>query len=196
MAANQWTLLTSWGFAFAVSIAISCSRTLRHAHPHNLVALGLFTLAYAYLIAATTAFYSASAVVIALGVTTATVAGAVAYIRVKGVDVARSSGFLAIASWSFLVALIVGSVTRSSALSIVLAAIGSVLFTMYLLHDLQLIMGGSSFVSGAATARGGGLAFSPDDAVFAALTLYMDVVTIFIQVLQLVQAAQDGGGRG
>jgi FtsH-binding integral membrane protein len=127
------------------------------------------------------------------GVTAATVAGATAFVRVKGVDLARTSGFLAIASWSFLAALVVGAFTHSSALSIALAAVGAVLFTAYLLHDLQLVMGGSSFVTASSSARGGGMALDPDDAVMASLIVYMDVVSIFIQVLQLVQAAQDRG---
>ena len=93
---------------------------------------------------------------------------------------------LYIVSWAFLVALVVSMFVSSSALALVLSAVGAVLFSFYLVFDLQAVMGGGS---GGATA----VTLSPDEYVFAALNIYLDAVNVFINVLQLVQAAGANG---
>ena len=96
------------------------------------------------------------------------------------------AGMLYIVSWAFLVALVVSMFVSSSALALVLSAVGAVLFSFYLVFDLQAVMGGGS---GGATA----VTLSPDEYVFAALNIYLDAVNVFINVLQLVQAAGANG---
>ena len=88
-------------------------------------------------------------------------------VTVKGVDYARHTGLLAVASWAFLVAVAASLFIRSSALMLALAAGGAALFAAYLLHDLALIMGGTSFLSAGAAARTAGAAvLDPDDAIW------------------------------
>lgn len=51
---------------------------------------------------------------------------------------------------------------------------GAVLFSIYLIFDLQLIMGN------------GELAIEPDEYVLATLNIYLDVINLFLYILQLV----------
>jgi len=54
------------------------------------------------------------------------------------------------------------------------AAFGILLFTVYLVYDTQLIMGNHS------------CAFGPDDYVFAAMNLYLDIISLFAYILQFL----------
>ena len=95
-----------------------------------------------------------------------------------------------------------------SAQSVVTAAavtaavsVGAVLFSLYLLFDLQMIRSGAALGSGGGGTGGGGtllvtarrrdVELSPDEYVYGALILYLDIVYVFVNVLQLVQAASD-----
>lgn len=190
VATSPGLVAASWIAAVAITIALACAPSLRTRHPHNMFALAAFTAAYGFLVAATTSFYSAAAVGVALVTTAATVLGAALLVTVRGVDVARGRGTLYIASWAFMCAVLVSAFVRSSALSLALAGAGAALFAVYLLHDLALVMGGSSWLSPTAAARTRVVA-DPDDAVMAAITIYMDIASLFLQIVQLVQAAQD-----
>lgn len=52
----------------------------------------------------------------------------------------------------------------------------------YLIIDTQMIMGGTHRQQ-----------ISSEEYIFAALTLYLDIVNIFLYLLQLLSAAQSGG---
>ena len=61
---------------------------------------------------------------------------------------------------------------------VVYAAVGALLFSFLLVYDTQLIVGGDSKYQ-----------FQTDEYIFAAVSLYLDIINIFIFILQLV------GGR-
>jgi protein lifeguard len=60
-----------------------------------------------------------------------------------------------------------------------IAIVAAVLFTAFLIYDLQLLMGG------------GAHELSPDEYIFAACNIYLDVVQIFLNVLQIVGLASN-----
>ena len=62
---------------------------------------------------------------------------------------------------------------------IVYNAIGVTVFSLFLVYDTQVILGGKHR-----------LAFHPEDYLFAALSLYQDVIGMFLHILSLF------GGRG
>ena len=55
-------------------------------------------------------------------------------------------------------------------------ALGVILFSFYLLIDIQMIMGGSNK----------SFAFDEDSYILAALCLYMDIIQIFLYILRLL----------
>lgn len=55
-----------------------------------------------------------------------------------------------------------------------------VLFFQYLVYDTQIMMGGGKMYS-----------ISPEEYIFAALNLYLDIVNLFLYILQLISAARD-----
>ncbi len=55
---------------------------------------------------------------------------------------------------------------------------GALIFSMYIVYDTQLMLGGKHKYS-----------ISPEEYIFAALNLYLDVVNLFMFILQIVGAA-------
>jgi hypothetical protein len=59
-------------------------------------------------------------------------------------------------------------------LRLVYACLGALLFCFFLVHDTQLMIGGEHKYS-----------ISPEEYIFAALTLYLDIINIFIYLLRI-----------
>ncbi|KAB7507800.1 Protein lifeguard 1 [Armadillidium nasatum] len=70
--------------------------------------------------------------------------------------------------------------TKNRILSIVYSSVGALLFCFYLVFDTQMMMGGNHKH-----------AISPEEYVFAALTLYLDIINIFMYILSLIGYTRD-----
>ena len=62
-----------------------------------------------------------------------------------------------------------------------LGSIGALIFSLYIVYDTQLMMGGKHKY-----------ALSPEEYIFAALNIYLDVINLFRYILLIVGIA--GGG--
>ena len=63
---------------------------------------------------------------------------------------------------------------------LIYACFGALLFSIYLIYDTQLMMGGDHKYS-----------ISPEEYVFAALNIYVDIVNIFLYILQIIGETRD-----
>lgn len=70
---------------------------------------------------------------------------------------------------------IIAGIMNNKVLNILYASIGALLFAFYIVFDTQLIIGGDHKLS-----------ISPEEYIFAALNLYLDVVNLFLYILALV----------
>jgi len=75
-----------------------------------------------------------------------------------------------------LIAGIACGTSNCEILNLVYAALGALIFSVYIVYDTQLIVGGSHTKH----------QFSVNDHVFAALSLYLDIINLFIYILQLM----------
>lgn len=80
---------------------------------------------------------------------------------------------------SALMALSVGSLVsifyRGDFFNFILACGGAAVFSIYIIYDLQMIMGDHA------------LKLSPEEYIFAALTLYVDIIRIFLELLKILK---------
>ncbi|XP_021938786.1 protein lifeguard 1, partial [Zootermopsis nevadensis] len=65
-------------------------------------------------------------------------------------------------------------------ITLIYASCGALLFSLYLVYDTQLMMGGKHKYS-----------ISPEEYIFAALNLYLDIVNIFLYILTIIGASRD-----
>lgn len=116
---------------------------------------------------------------LALGMTGAITIGLTLFAFQTKIDFTGWGGAL----FSFLIILMVVGVFTiffpSNILRTVYAGIGALVMSLYIIYDTQMMIGGDHKYS-----------ISPEEYVFAALTLYLDIVNLFLYILRLI------GGRG
>lgn len=65
-------------------------------------------------------------------------------------------------------------------MTLIYSSMGALLFSFYLIYDTQTMMGGTHK-----------FAISPEEYIFASLTLYLDIINIFIYILSIIGASKD-----
>ena len=58
-------------------------------------------------------------------------------------------------------------------------SVGGLIFSLYIVYDTQLMMGGKHKYS-----------LSPEEYIFAALNIYLDIINLFMYILMIVGAAR------
>merc|ERR1712107_958656 len=69
---------------------------------------------------------------------------------------------------------------RLNFIRLVFAIIGAIIFSLYIVFDTQMMMGGNHKYS-----------LDPEEYVFAALNLYLDIINLFLYILQIIGASRD-----
>lgn len=159
-------------------------------YPTNMILLAIFTICEAYsvsYICGVTAGTDGKQTVVIAAVMTAgkygsdlvMVVACTIYAFTTETDFTTSWGFIVVLSAAMLVLAIVSIFTNSLFINNLFCAIGVILFGFYLIIDTQMIMGGRD------------LELTVDDYVVAALSLYIDIIQIFLYILQLLRNNND-----
>ena len=77
-------------------------------------------------------------------------------------------------------------------LHLVYSAIGVLLFSVYLIYDTQVVDNQQSSPLNSQMMMGGNHKFSisPEEYIFAAIAIYLDILNLFLHILKLVAAAR------
>lgn len=155
-------------------MVLACCDQARRKVPLNFILLGIFTVFEGCLLGTFAAFFDADAVMWATGATIlVTLVLTIFAIQTKW-DFTIMSGGLMVALAVLLSFGILAAIFRSMWLHIVYACIGTFIFGMYLVVDTQLIIGGKHRYS-----------VSPEDYIFAALNIYVDIINLFLLLLTI-----------
>ncbi|XP_044749186.1 protein lifeguard 1-like [Coccinella septempunctata] len=177
---NSWLVILAFVTIIITIIALSCCGDLRRKSPHNFIFLGLFTLAESFILAVCSSRYKTDIVFMAVGITAAVCLGLTLFAFQTKWDFTMIGGFLFVA---LIILMIFGFVTiffRGKTMQMVYASFGALLFSVYLIYDTQLMLGGKHKYS-----------VSPEEYVFAAMNLYLDIINIFIYILTILGNAKD-----
>ncbi|CAH2090801.1 unnamed protein product [Euphydryas editha] len=170
--------------AFAVVlfclITMACCGNVRRQSPLNFIFLGLFTVAESFLLGVTSSMYESDAVMMAVGVTAAVCLALTLFAFQTRWDFTVMGGVLLCATVVLLLFGIVAIFVPGKTVTLVYASLGALLFSFYLIYDTQLMMGGKHKYT-----------LSPEEYVFAALNLYLDIINLFIYILTIIGAARD-----
>lgn len=172
---NVWTLFLAIILSFGLLIALSCIPNATRSYPTNYILLFSFTVVEGYLVGAITATYQVEAVLTAFFLTAAVALALTAFAMQTKYDFTTWGGVLL----SLLVILVLtGFIAmlfpKSRTFDLLYAGIGALLFGAYLVYDVQIVAGGKQYE------------LSVDDYVPAALTIYLDVINLFLFILRLV----------
>uniref|UniRef100_A0A8C2X449 Zgc:110410 n=1 Tax=Cyclopterus lumpus TaxID=8103 RepID=A0A8C2X449_CYCLU len=165
-----------WAMVIVLIVALSCCGNLRRQVPLNFIALSLFTLAEGLMLGAATVYFNAEAVLWAVGATALVSFALTLFAMQTKWDFTGLNGSMWVFAWTLLSFALLCGILRSQYLYILYACLGTLLFSLYLVFDTQRILGGKHRK----------YEVSPEEYVFAALNLYLDIVTLFLLLLQLI----------
>lgn len=184
---RQW-LMHNMGIFYAVMalqvvclIAITCYKGLR-TFPQNYIFLFVFTATEGVLVGIICTGYTGPSVAVAALMTTLIFFMLTAFAWTTKSDFTGAGPYLMAALFTLLSVTIVMFILQASGappavvnpLSTMYAGCGALLFSFFIVHDTQLMIGGRHKVQ-----------FSIDDYCFAALNLYLDVINLFLLLLEM-----------
>ncbi|SCZ90317.1 BZ3500_MvSof-1268-A1-R1_Chr9g10789 [Microbotryum saponariae] len=148
----------------------------RHSHPLNLVFLGAFTLCEGVSVGAVVSFYDQRIVLLALGITLGLFVGLTLFTLQSRYEFDSMGPYLFSALLVFFITSLVGMfIPFSNTMDLIMAAVGVLLFSMYIIYDTHMLM----------------KRLHVDDWVMASISLYLDFINLFLQVLRLLSDIQD-----
>lgn len=151
----------------------------RHNHPKNLIFLGLWTAAMSLSLGVAVSFYQTAIVLEAVVLTAAILIALTAYTfyaTAKGVEFGFMgpmlfAGLWALIAWSFIQLFFSpGPIART-----VFSLLGALLFSAYIVFDTHMLISRNGI----------------DEYVWTSVSLYLDVVNLFLYILRLLGQAQN-----
>jgi FtsH-binding integral membrane protein len=148
----------------------------RHSHPLNLILLATFTLLEATTIGSVVGFYDSVVVLQALVITIFVFLGLTLFTLQSKYDFSSMAPYLFGGILVFLMTTIVGIfLPYNRTMDMLMAAGGTLLFSAFIIYDTHLLMNRLHI----------------DDWILATVSLYLDVVNLFLQILRLLNSSQD-----
>lgn len=169
--------LISTAIFFTLLLTFACFQFTRRVVPLNFLLLIIFTSAMTIMATTVTSIYSTYIVILTFAVTTL-VCLVVSFIAcLPCFDITGYYIYLFIASLILFIygfiAIILLFLTRSNIAFIIYAALATILFCMYLIFDTQQLLAGKR------------VQLSPEEYIFGAISLYVDIIVIFLYILTL-----------
>ncbi|KAK6181690.1 hypothetical protein SNE40_009497 [Patella caerulea] len=177
---NPWIWYLAIVLTFVSLIALACCPNVRRQYPLNMILLSVFTICEGVLLGAVASHYQQDAVLMAVGITAVVSLGLTIFAFQTKWDFTMMGGMLFI----FVIVLfcfgIMAAIIQDRILTLVYSSLGALLFCAYLVFDTQMMMGGKHKYS-----------LSPEEYVFAALNLYLDIINLFLFILSIIGNARN-----
>jgi len=170
----------AFGVTLVTMIAMACCESVRRSSPMNFIFLSIFTLAESFLLGTLSSVYDPDIVMMAVGITAAVSLGLTLFAFQTKWDFTVMGGVLFVAAIILMVFGIIAIFVPGKTIKLIYASIGALLFCIYLIYDTQMMMGGKHKYS-----------ISPEEYIFAALNLYLDIVQIFMYILMILGSSRD-----
>lgn len=164
-----------------IMITISCYQSVARNYPCNFVLLFILTIGFALIASMAAVRYETVTVLCAFGATAISVLVLVLAAHLCPVDLTTCGlTFLILGLVHFIICLILClTLTDVKALHLIIGSTGALLVSLYMIMDVQLIMGGRTHE------------LSPEDYVLGAMLLYADIINLFMYMLMIFGAARD-----
>jgi FtsH-binding integral membrane protein len=174
-----WVQTHVWAFyipMFGTLINLGLLFWKRHTHPWNFVLLSTFTLMESFTLGIAISFYPNVIVLQALLITTGVFLGLTLFTFQSKYDFSGMGPFL----FGSLIALcmtgLVGVfIPFSRTMDLIIAIGGCLLFSGYIVYDTYMI----------------NKRMSPDEFIMGSISLYLDFINLFLQILRLLSNLQD-----
>ncbi|KRZ76687.1 Protein lifeguard 1 [Trichinella papuae] len=170
---NLWTHWLALATFLVTYIVIGCCNNVRRRYPGNIICLAVLTLALGYITGTTASFYDSQTVILAILICCLCCGAVVIFSMQTKYDFTACLGVVFMLSMGLflfgILATIFTLAFRAPIIHVVYAG-----FAAYLAIDVQMVVGGKRFE------------ISPEDYVFAAVQLLVDIVYIFLYLLEII----------
>ncbi|XP_007103408.1 protein lifeguard 2 [Physeter macrocephalus] len=173
---NPWFTYSLLPAFFVVFIILACCGKLCRQVPANYILLGLFTILQGLLLGTVSVFYNAEEVLWATAATALVTISLTLFALQTKCDFTLLNGMLFVLLFVLIICGILLIFIRSYWLHLLYAGLGTVIFSLYLVMDVQLMVGGRHHHSD----------LDREEYVFSALNIYMDIINLFLFILQLI----------
>lgn len=154
-------------------VTISCCRSVARRVPINYILLGIFTLCMSYIVAMIAAEARPENVVVASFITAAMVIGLFVYALTAKTDFTTCGAATFSMSLVLPISLLLAVLFVEFESTVALSTLIVLLACYYMILHMQLIVSGKSHELGI------------DEYVFAAMTLYIDIIRLFLEILRM-----------
>lgn len=172
---NPWLIWLAMGFMIVTMLSMICCENVRRQTPTNFIFLGIFTVAESFLLAVAATRYAPRDVLLAIGITAAICLALTLFAMHTKYDLTMMGGVLIACLVSLVIFGFVAIFVGGRITSMIYACLGAVLFSVYLIYDTQLMLGGNHKYT-----------ISPEEYIFATLNLYLDIINIFMDILNII----------
>lgn len=171
----------SYAVYIITHLVLVCCKGPRRKFPWNVILLLIFTLALSYMTGSISSYYNTKAVFLALAITAVVCIAVTVFCFQTKVDFTKCQGLFCVLGIVIFVTGIITTIVLSFKyilwLHMLYAALGAIAFTLFLAYHTQLLIGNRKH------------SISPEEYVFAALSIYVDIVQIFLFLLQIIGAS-------
>lgn len=159
------------------SIAIVCCRSVARSVPLNYILLGVFTACESYLVSFICGTTNPKLVLMAAAMTCGVVIALTLYAYFTKTDFTVMGSLMFVIACIMILFSIFMLFTQNKTLHIIYSCVGVLAFSIYLIYDTQLIVGNHENK------------LDVDDFIVGALMLYMDIINLFLHILNLLKQA-------
>ncbi|XP_044299104.1 protein lifeguard 2 [Varanus komodoensis] len=181
--ANPAWYWASYAVFFITYLILACCSGPRRYFPWNLILLSIFTLSMAYLTGMLSSYYNTKSVLLCLGITALVCLSVTIFSFQTKYDFTSCQGvlfvMLMVLFFSGIILAIMLPFKYVPWLQAIYAVLGAIVFTMFLAFDTQLLMGNRRY------------AMSPEEYIFGALNIYLDIIYIFSFFLQIFGSSRE-----
>ena len=157
--------------------SLACCQSVARMFPINLILLAVFAILQGCALGFIGASIQTVVILIAVGITGIVVIGLTIFAFQTRIDFTVFTGGMLALLLTLLAIGIIAAIVRVHWLSMLYAALGTLVFSIYIIIDTQLIMGGKT------------VEISPEEYVLAVLHLYIDIIQLFFMVLNLTNGS-------
>jgi len=173
---NRWIYYVSMALMLACLISMACCESVRRKTPTNFIFLSIFTVCEGIMLGTVSTYYEVDAVLIAVGITAGVTFALTIFAFQTKIDFTACGGMLCGLLVIFMIAgLCLMFMPKTKWVMVGYGSAGALVFSLYIIYDTQLMMGGKHKYS-----------LSPEEYIFAALNIYLDVVNLFMYILMIV----------
>uniref|UniRef100_A0A667GAB0 Uncharacterized protein n=1 Tax=Lynx canadensis TaxID=61383 RepID=A0A667GAB0_LYNCA len=169
-----------WPAFFGVLIVFACCGNLQRQVPVNYILLGVFTVLQGLLLGAVSVFCNAEEVLWATAATALVTLSLTLFALQTKWDFTVLNGMLFVFLFVLFIYGIFFLFIRSYVSGILFGNLRELLEGKYLVMDVQLMVGGRHHHSD----------LHPEEYVFAALNIYLDIINLFLFILELIGLAR------